>query len=196
MRNIQNKPKARCAIVKSARFVAEDENGFIIGEADTYEEAQTFGGVVIDTQNQEQIQSSQKGFENVAEGTKYDDYHIDTKGQGILSIENIINEIEGRGNQAVLTVQTSDGATNHSQFTVESWHEYKDSVNDGGKGAAITDVWITEVDGGSYIHNSRRPIKSERVTFVNPGNGNTFNAWTNGNFYEPDEIPMNNSDNI
>ena len=38
-------------IIKSARFLAEDENGFVIGEADTYEEAQAFGGNVIDTQN-------------------------------------------------------------------------------------------------------------------------------------------------
>ena len=104
------------------------------------------------------ISSSQEGFENVAEGTKYDDYHIDTKGMGILSVENIIEEIEGRGNQAVLTVQTSDGSTNHSQFGSKDWKEYKDSVNDAGN--AITDVWVTEVEGGSYVRNSRRPIKS------------------------------------
>ena len=104
------------------------------------------------------ISSSQKGFENVAEGAKYDDYHIDTKGMGILSVENIIEEIEGRGNQAVLTVQTSDGSTNHSQFGSKDWKEYKDSVNNAGN--AITDVWITEVEGGSYVRNSRRPIKS------------------------------------
>lgn len=104
------------------------------------------------------ISSSQKGFENVAEGTKYDDYHIDTKGMGILSVENIIEEIEGRGNQAVLTVKTSDGSTNHSQFGSKDWKEYKDSVNNAGN--AITDVWVTEVEGGSYVRNSRRPIKS------------------------------------
>ena len=108
--------------------------------------------------NSRRISSSQKGMENVAEGTKYDDYHIDTKGMGILSVENIIEEIEGRGNQAVLTVQTSDGSTNHSQFGSKDWKEYKDSVNNAGN--AITDVWITEVEGGSYVRNSRRPIKS------------------------------------
>ena len=151
--------------IKSARFLAEDENGFVIGEADTYEEAQAFGGRVIDTQSTEDvfqsrknIKSSQKGFENVAEETQYDDYHIDTKGQGILSVENIIEEIEGRGNQAVLTVQTSDGSTNHSQFGSKDWKEYKDSVNNAGN--SITDVWVTEVEGGSYVRNSRRPVKS------------------------------------
>lgn len=104
------------------------------------------------------ISSSQKGFENVAEGTKYDDYHIDTNGMGILNVGNIIEEIEGRGNQAVLTIQTSDGSTNHSQFGSSEWKEYKDSVNNAGN--SITDVWITEVEGGSYVRNSRRPIKS------------------------------------
>ena len=100
------------------------------------------------------ISSSQKGMENVAEGTKYNDYHIDTNGMGILSVENIIEEIEGRGNQAVLTVQTSDGSTNHSQFSSKDWKEYKDSANDAGN--AITDVWVTEVEGGSYVRNSRK----------------------------------------
>lgn len=104
------------------------------------------------------ISSSQKGMENVAEETKYDDYHIDTNGMGILSVENIIEEIEGRGNQAVLTVQTSDGSTNHSQFGSKDWKEYKDSANDAGN--SITDVWVTEVESGSYVRNSRRPIKS------------------------------------
>lgn len=111
--------------------------------------------------NSRRISSSQKGMENVAEGTKYDDYHIDTKGMGILSVENIIEEIEGRGNQAVLTVQTSDGSTNHSQFGSKDWKEYKDSVNDAGN--AITDVWVTEVEGGSYVRNSRQ-IKSSTGT--------------------------------
>lgn len=108
--------------------------------------------------NSRRISSSQKGMENVAEGTKYDDYHIDTNGMGILSVENIIEEIEGRGNQAVLTVQTSDGSTNHSQFGSKDWKEYKDSVNNAGN--SITDVWVTEVKGSSYVRNSRRPIKS------------------------------------
>jgi len=103
-----------------------------------------------------QINSSQKGFENIVEGTQYDDYHIDTKGMGILSVENIIEEIEGRGNQAVLTVQTSDGSTNHSQFGSKDWKEYKDSVNDAGN--AITDVWVTEVEGSSYVRNSHKII--------------------------------------
>ena len=111
--------------------------------------------------NDRNITSSQKGFENVVEGTKYDDYHIDTNGMGILSVENIIEEIEGRGNQAVLTVQTSSGSTNHSQFSSKDWKEYKDSVNNAGN--AITDVWITEVEGGSYVRNSRRIIKSSIV---------------------------------
>jgi len=117
--------------------------------------------------NKRRISSSQKGMENVAEGTKYDDYHINTKGMGILSVENIIEEIEGRGNQAVLTVQTSDGSTNHSQFGSKDWKEYKDSVNNAGN--AITDVWVTEVEGGSYVRNSRRPIKS-RYDILNVGN--------------------------
>ena len=108
-----------------------------------------------------QIKSSQKGFENVAEGTQYDDYHIDTNGMGILSVGNIIWEIEGRGNQAVLTVQTSSGSTNHSQFSSEDWREYKDSVNRAGN--IITDVWVTEVEGGSYGRNSRRPVKSAKT---------------------------------
>ena len=118
-------------------------------------------------QSSRKISSSQKGFENVAEGTKYDDYHIDTNGMGILSVENIIEEIEGRGNQAVLTVQTSDGSTNHSQFGSKDWKEYKDSVNDAGN--AITDVWVTEVEGSSYVRNSRRPIKSG-YDILNVGN--------------------------
>jgi len=116
------------------------------------------------------INSSQKGYENVVDGTPYDDYHIDTRGMGILDVEHIINEIEGRGNQAVLTVQTSDGATQHTQFNAKDWKAYKDAVNgvdefsrnSGTKGAAITDVWVTEVQGGSYVRNSRRPVKSAR----------------------------------
>ena len=112
--------------------------------------------------NSRKINSSQKGFENVAEGTKYDDYHIDTTGMGILDVEHIINEIEGRGNQAVLTVKTSDGATQHTQFNAKDWKAYKDAVNgvdefsrnSRTKGAAITDVWVTEVEGGSYVRNS------------------------------------------
>ena len=109
------------------------------------------------TSSRRPVKSSQKGMENVAEETQYDDYHINTKGQGILSVENVIEEIEGRGNQAVLTVQTSDGSTNHSQFGSKDWKEYKDSVNDAGN--AITDVWVTEVEP-TYIRNSRQ-IKSD-----------------------------------
>ena len=45
--------------VKSARFIVEDESGVVIGEADTYEEAQTLGGTVIDTQK-DSIQSHRK----------------------------------------------------------------------------------------------------------------------------------------
>ena len=122
------------------------------------------------------IESSQKGYENVVEGTPYDDYHIDTTGMGILDVEHIINEIEGRGNQAVLTVKTSDGATQHTQFNAKDWKAYKDAVNgvdefsrnSRTKGAAITDVWVTEVKGGSYVRNSRRPVKSG-VPFKNRG---------------------------
>lgn len=114
--------------------------------------------------------STQKGMENVAEGTQYDDYHIDTTGMGILDVEHIINEIEGRGNQAVLTVKTSDGATQHTQFNAKDWKAYKDAVNgvdefsrnSRTKGAAITDVWVTEVEGGSYVRNSRK-ITSTRA---------------------------------
>ena len=121
--------------------------------------------------NSRRISSSQKGYENVVEGTPYDDYHIDTTGMGILDVEHIINEIEGRGNQAVLTVQTSDGRVSHTQFNAKDWKEYKDAVNgvdefsrnSGTKGAAITDVWVTEVKGGSYVRNSRKAIKSEVV---------------------------------
>lgn len=120
------------------------------------------------------INSSQKGFENVVEGTKYDDYHIDTKGMGILSVENIIEEIEGRGNQAVLTVQTSSGSTNHSQFGSKDWKEYKDSVNNAGD--AITDVWVTEVEGGSYVRNSRRPVKSARYIATDPESGEVLGS--------------------
>lgn len=122
------------------------------------------------------INSSQKGYENVVDGTPYDDYHIDTRGMGILDVEHIINEIEGRGNQAVLTVQTSDGRVTHTQFNAKDWKAYKDAVNgvdefsrnSKTKGAAITDVWITEVQGGSYVRNSRRPVKSG-VPFKNRG---------------------------
>ena len=128
--------------------------------------------------NSRQIKSSQKGFENVVEGTQYDDYHIDTTGMGILDVEHIINEIEGRGNQAVLTVKTSDGATQHTQFNAKDWKAYKDAVNgvdefsrnSGTKGAAITDVWVTEVEGGSYVRNSRKPIKSA-FTYTPVNNG-------------------------
>lgn len=106
------------------------------------------------------IKSSQRGFENVAEGTKYDDYHIDTNGMGILDVENIIDAIESRGNQAVLTVQSSDGSVQHTYFTSKSWKDYKDTKN--AQGIAVTDVWITEVKGGSYVRNSRK-INSTRV---------------------------------
>ena len=97
------------------------------------------------------VKSSQKGMENVAENTQYDDYHVDTRGMGILDVENIIEDIESRGNQAVLTVQSSDGSVQHTYFTPDSWREYKDAKNN--SRAAITDVWITEVNGGSYARN-------------------------------------------
>lgn len=132
-----------------------------------------------------QIKSSQKGMENVVEGTQYDDYHIDTNGMGILSVENIIEEIEGRGNQAVLTVQTSSGSTNHSQFGSKDWKEYKDSVNNAGN--AITDVWITEVEGGSYIRNSRRPVKSSVRWSNDDYIVETFEEYGNGEFYVSDK---------
>ena len=101
-----------------------------------------------------QIKSSQKGFENVAEGTRYDDYYIDTRGMGILDVENIIDAIESRGNQAVLTVQSSDGSVQHTYFTSKSWKDYKDTKN--AQGVAVTDVWVTEVKGGSYVRNSHK----------------------------------------
>lgn len=45
------KPSNSRGAVKSARFIAENEYGEVIGDADTYEEALTLGGtVVIDTQ--------------------------------------------------------------------------------------------------------------------------------------------------
>ena len=128
------------------------------------------------------ISSSQKGYENVVDGTPYDDYHIDTTGMGILNVEHIINEIESRGNQAVLTVQTSDGRVTHTQFNVDDWKKYKDSVNGVdefaknsgtyGKGAAITDVWVTEVKGGFYVRNSR---KQELRTLNNLDSGTIRN---------------------
>jgi len=132
-----------------------------------------------------QIKSSQKGMENVAEGTRYDDYYIDTRGMGILDVENIIEEIEGRGNQAVLTVQTSDGSTNHSQFGSKDWKEYKDSVNDAGN--AITDVWVTEVEGGSYVRNSRRLVKSSVRWSNDDYIVETFEEYGNGEFYVSDK---------
>ena len=106
------------------------------------------------------ISSSQKRFENVVEGTQYDDYHIDTNGQAILDVEYIIDSIESRGNQAVLTIQCSDGTNYHTYVPLEDWKEFKDLKNN--SGVAITDVWITEVEGGSYVHNSCKPIKSAR----------------------------------
>lgn len=66
-------------IIKSARFLAEDENGFVIGEADTYEEAQAFGGNVIDTQNGQEedtgLFASRKAIKSVRE-TKYRYYKV------------------------------------------------------------------------------------------------------------------------
>lgn len=105
------------------------------------------------------VKSSQKGFHNVAEGTKYDDYHVDTTGMGILDVEYAIEAIEDRGNQAVLTVQTNDGAVQHTYFTLNDWKKYKDAKN--ANGTAVTDVWITEVNPTyTKITNSRKPIKS------------------------------------
>lgn len=127
----------------------------------------------VELTSSRKITSSQNGFENVAEGTKYDDYHIDTNGMGILSVGNIIEEIEGRGNQAVLTVQTSSGSTNHSQFSSNDWEEYKDSVNDAGN--AITDVWVTEVEGGSYVRNSHK-ITSARYIATDPESGEVLGS--------------------
>lgn len=89
------------------------------------------------------IRSSQKDFENVSDNTQYDDYHIDTRGMGILDVENIMGAIESRGNQAVLTVNCSDGSAYHTQFTLKDWKEFKESKN--ASGAQVTDVWITEV---------------------------------------------------
>ena len=101
----------------------------------------------------ESITSSQKGREPVVEGTQYDDYYVDTRGMGINHVGDIIEAIERRGNQAVLTVQCSDGTVQHTYFPLKAWKEYKDTKNNAG--TAVTDVWITEVEGGSYIRNSR-----------------------------------------
>lgn len=110
-------------------------------------------------QSSRKISSSQKGFHNVAEGTKYDDYHVDTTGMGILDVEYAIEAIEDRGNQAVLTVQTNDGAVQHTYFTLNDWKKYKDAKNS--NGVAVTDVWITEVNPTyTKLTNARKPITS------------------------------------
>ena len=106
------------------------------------------------------IRSSQKGFENVADNTQYDDYHIDTRGMGILDVENIVGAIESRGNQAVLTVNCSDGSAYHTQFTSKDWKEFKESKN--ASGAQITDVWITEVNP-TYVRSAKAPTESRRM---------------------------------
>ena len=52
---IDNFVKSSRKPVKSARFIIEDENGEVIAEADTYEEAQTVNGAkIIDTENQQE----------------------------------------------------------------------------------------------------------------------------------------------
>ena len=72
---------------------------------------------------------------------------------GINHVDDIIEAVERRGNQAVLTVQCSDGSVQHTYFPLKAWKEYKDAKNN--SGVAVTDVWITEVEGGSCIRNSR-----------------------------------------
>lgn len=109
---------------------------------------------VIKVEFPDSITSSQKGWERVAEGTQYDDYYVDTRGMGINHVGDIIEAIERRGNQAVLTVQCSDGSVQHTYFPLKAWKEYKDTKNN--YGVAVTDVWITEVEGGSYVINSRK----------------------------------------
>lgn len=109
------------------------------------------------------ISSSQRGFENVADDTQYDDYHIDTRGMGILDVENIISGIESRGNQAVLTVNCSDGSAYHTQFTLKDWKEFKESKN--ASGAQITDVWITEVKP-SYVRSAKTLTGKQKNDFI------------------------------
>ena len=105
------------------------------------------------------IFQTQKGFHNLPEDTIFDDWHIDCYGQGINEVSRAIELIERDGNRAILTINAEDEKGHksawHTEFTVEKWEDFKNTLNDNGR--RITDVWVTEeTDGKGSLHNSRR----------------------------------------
>lgn len=73
----------------------------------------------------------------------YNDYHIDTKGSGIINVPYIIDEIKKHGNKAIVTWNDNEGGAGHTEFTSsEDWRNWQRAHNEI---AGITDVWITEL---------------------------------------------------
>lgn len=82
----------------------------------------------------------------------------------INSVADFIASCEARGNVAILTVNSSNGGTWHSQFDSKSWLAFKNSINgvdefsrrSNLKGAAITKVWAKECNPKETLGESKK----------------------------------------
>ena len=82
-----------------------------------------------------------------------------SSGMAILGVATFIEECEENGNVAILTVKTSDGSVQHSQFSLDDWKRYKDAVNgedefsrrNNIKGRGIVEVWAKECPKGATL---------------------------------------------
>ncbi len=127
--------------IKAARFLAEDENGFVIGEADTYEEAQAFGGRVIDTQSTEDVFQSRKNIKSSVSADELPAFSHEIA-KGVLSEKISLQEAVAR------VMEKLNCDEKYALTCVYSWIEKEPTYN------------------GMVMTNSRRPIKSEKAKFA------------------------------
>ena len=130
---------------------------------------------------------------------KYKDYEIDCAGMGILSVQNKIEEIERRNNNTVLTVNASDGSAYHTYFDLNSWKEFKESVNS--RGASITKVWVTEEfdrkKNEQAFYEKREEYwenkyKNENVQYMKSENGEVYGFTFDGEIYIDEDLVNSN----
>ena len=130
---------------------------------------------------------------------KYKDYEIDCAGMGILSVQNKIEEIERRNNNTVLTVNVSDGSAYHTYFDLNSWKEFKESVNS--RGASITKVWVTEEfdrkKNEQAFYEKREEYwenkyKNENVQYMKSENGEVYGFTFDGEIYIDEDLVNSN----
>lgn len=92
----------------------------------------------------------------------YNDYHINTKGQGILDVQYKIEGILDRGHKAVITWNDSTGGAGHNEFkSVQDWKDFIKAKNN--SDISITDVWITELKENRAKRKSIRENKYKDI---------------------------------